>query len=565
MLLNRPHAVRKLGLIGRHWLPYLAFAAVGLGVGLRVDGLDRKSLWGDEVLTIWRVSRATTSETLENLKDSPFPPLYYLILRGWSKIAGLNDVTVRLPALGFGLVTLPITYLLWRPLLGRRASLWALSLMSLNSFHIWYSNDAKMYSLVWALATISSASFLRVILGPQGWSPWLIVYAAASGCLPLISYVGAAPLAVQFIYGLGLAWVRPDCRPALIRAGCVGIAALLPFALWLPEAFKAATERRGIQWIPPAAWQQAPADLYRLLGTFLLGYNMADGPSPRGAWWTALAIVYAPCIIVSSYVLARSLMDSLHVGFDTEWVRTAEVGNRGFKNCSAPVVVYLAMWLLLPVFEMLFFSLTIYSLWGVPRYLAAAAPALTLWLAVSLGSRPGGSIRPALGMLLVAGNILIIAFDRAQVARIPWRDYAWSIGTTVTATECFRLPILADPTPGSEATRSVRVVRMEDNIHVLSLQYALRRLSPPIEMVDSYLRVAASEKNLFFVLHRYPARPRSGGILKGPEAVAGFTCRRVRRDVVYEDRFSAAPSPFMPFTVELWAYIPEGHSGRNRP
>ena len=51
-----------------------------------------------------------------------------------------------------------------------------------------------------------------------------------------------------------------------------------------------------------------------------------------------------------------------------------------------PVVIpYLAIWLLAPTLGALVFSLSAYSIWGVPRYLFAAAPALVLWLGAAIG------------------------------------------------------------------------------------------------------------------------------------------------------------------------------------
>src|SRR4051812_37156475 len=93
------------GVFKRSSLTLLAWVAVGLGVGLRADGIDRKSLWWDEVLTIQRVSKTSTAAMLEDLGDSPFPPLYYLILRGWAEVVKLGTVSVRVPAFAAALAT----------------------------------------------------------------------------------------------------------------------------------------------------------------------------------------------------------------------------------------------------------------------------------------------------------------------------------------------------------------------------------------------------------------------------------------------------------------------------
>jgi hypothetical protein len=60
------------------YLAVLASIAALLGLALRIIGFNRKSFWIDEVLTFDRMSSPTLEALMQGLRNSPFPPLYYL-------------------------------------------------------------------------------------------------------------------------------------------------------------------------------------------------------------------------------------------------------------------------------------------------------------------------------------------------------------------------------------------------------------------------------------------------------------------------------------------------------
>ncbi|MBX6315723.1 MAG: hypothetical protein IRY99_22825 [Isosphaeraceae bacterium] len=408
----------------------LVCVAVALGVFLRLDGIDRKSLWVDEVFTIRRISQPTLGAVIQSLEVSPLPPLYYALLWGWVRLWGLSDLTLRALPVGLGLLALPLTYGVWVGLIGRQAARWAVALLALNAFHIAYSLDAKMYAAVWLLATISSGAFLHAVRGGTRRLLWLLVYGVSSACLPLTSYVGIVPLAVQGLYLAGLYGYRPERRLAALEVGIAAAMALLPFALWLPVAVPVAANRVGIRWIPPASWERAPVDLYRLFGVYLLGYQTSD-QGPIELWGKLLASVYAPCVFATAALLGRSLVEVLKRSRRIPPPGSEESHDtRGALNPIAPepdVIIYLAMWLVAPVIGALVFSLSVYSLWGVPRYLTGAAPALPLWVATALGSWPRQRLALSLGVTLLGVNLAFVAFDRTHETRTPWRAMARAI------------------------------------------------------------------------------------------------------------------------------------------
>jgi mannosyltransferase len=545
--------------VHNHKWKSFVFIVLCIGIGFRVDAIGRKSLSREEAMAVALASKPYWA-MIDQLKGSPLPPLYYSLLHGWVGLAGLGDATVRLPALIFGILALPTTYFAWRPLVGRRASSWAVALVSLNAFHIWYSNDTKMYSLIWLLATLSSAAFLRTVLGRPEWSAWHVVYGASTACLPFVSYVGIAPLVVQSIYGAGLMWIdRSRCR-SVLKSGLVGFAALVPFGLWLPFALRAAVHRTEIRWIPAADWHHALEDLYQLFGALLLGYKTSGGMHPPGLWWDALNGSFHLCILVACMLLAIFFVRSRPEAYGRKPSRRAsasDVENHRSYVQLRPVSVYLVLWLVLPIIETLVFSLCIYSLWGVPRYFAAAAPALLLLLAQALGSFRSRPIYLILGGVLLAGNLLAIAFDRAHITRVPMREIARSIQGFATTLQTLR---------GTQQTLSnnaqmdipVKLLWWEDKVAIEALLHASEQASPGIRITAFDYDSIVQEKRSFFLLSRYGTDPGNAGTEGdfAPDFISGYKPCRISSDMVYQDRYSTTPSPFNETRLELFVYYP---------
>ena len=80
-------------------------------------------------------------------------PLFYLmtwLLRPW----GDGEFILRLPAAIAGVLTVFAVYLLGKELFGRRAGLVAALLTSVSPYMVWYSQEARNYSLLMLLTTL---------------------------------------------------------------------------------------------------------------------------------------------------------------------------------------------------------------------------------------------------------------------------------------------------------------------------------------------------------------------------------------------------------------------------
>lgn len=124
----------------------------------------------DEAQSLWQTSHSIAG-TLKVVAQDVHVPLYHLLLHFWQVAFGQTIETARLLSLLFFLATIPVVYLLARRVLSVNWSLFVTVLFSLSPFMNWYANEARMYTLLVLVATLSQLFFMRLIesKGRRGW------------------------------------------------------------------------------------------------------------------------------------------------------------------------------------------------------------------------------------------------------------------------------------------------------------------------------------------------------------------------------------------------------------
>ena len=156
------------------------------------------------------------------------PYLYYVLGWPWTRLFGFGEVGLRSLSALVGTAIIPVTYGAGAALVSRRSGLVAAALVSVHPFLVWYSQEARAYSLV-VLLTACTLLFFGHALRTGGRSAFL-GWALASS-LALATHYFAAFLVLP-----EAAWLlaRSPARRRAILAALVPAAmllALLPLAL----------------------------------------------------------------------------------------------------------------------------------------------------------------------------------------------------------------------------------------------------------------------------------------------------------------------------------------------
>ena len=136
-----------------------------LGAALRLLRLSSQSFWWDEVYSA-SLSAQSLGTVLPRFGQTP--AFYHVLLHFWQYL-GQGDGTIRLLSVLFGVITLWIVYRLGWELGNRSQGLILAFLIAISPFHIWYSQEARMYSLLILLCTAATLFFVRFLKRSSGW------------------------------------------------------------------------------------------------------------------------------------------------------------------------------------------------------------------------------------------------------------------------------------------------------------------------------------------------------------------------------------------------------------
>lgn len=183
----------------------LAVAALCV-VATAVRVLSTRGLWVDEAISV-RQAQLPFADMIADLRTSDVhPPLHHALLWLTVRVFGTSEFAVRLPSLIAGVALVPA--LLWagRVVYDRRTGWIAAAMATIAPFLVWYSQEARMYTLFMLFATISVGAQVQAIRRGHR-SDWLL-YAASSAALLWTQYFALLPLVVQQVAFAVVAWRR---------------------------------------------------------------------------------------------------------------------------------------------------------------------------------------------------------------------------------------------------------------------------------------------------------------------------------------------------------------------
>lgn len=146
-------------------------ATVATGVGLAARLAITRGLWLDEVTTVAQV-RLPFGEMLADIAAvDVHPPLHQILLWGWARMFGTGELAVRVPFVLIGAALVPLLFLAGRDLYGRRVGAVAALLGAVAPLAVWYSQEARMYSLYMVFSVLAMWGQGRAMRDHR-WSSW---------------------------------------------------------------------------------------------------------------------------------------------------------------------------------------------------------------------------------------------------------------------------------------------------------------------------------------------------------------------------------------------------------
>lgn len=267
---------------------------------LRLPGLDY-GLWYDEIWTLLNFVRLPAAEIVTSAEQLNNHVLYSLGAHFTTSLFGESTWALRLPAMVFGVLTVPAMYYLGLQLSSKQESLLATAFLVFSYHHVWFSQNARGYSGVALGMVIASILFIRLITTPEPRGRQLAAYAVVAALTAWLNLVGALIILVHGLTWLGLAHgpVRERCfRKALPSAAALVSSGFLVLLLYLPILSEMIAVF-SVGNVVATAQYEWDSGLWTL-GEFLNGVTRA---LPGG--WIAVVVVVATLLAGVAGILQR--------------------------------------------------------------------------------------------------------------------------------------------------------------------------------------------------------------------------------------------------------------------
>jgi 4-amino-4-deoxy-L-arabinose transferase-like glycosyltransferase len=376
-------------------LTFLAFL-------LRTWRLGFQPLWWDEGWTVY-FATSGVGEMIARTAIDIHPPFYYLVLHLWILLTGPGAVAVRLFSAVVGTLSVPLLFLVGRRLFGVKAGLMAGLTLAVAPFHVFYSQEARMYGLVTLLVLASTYLCLSLLerredsrLGGVRWVLYIVVTSLAMYTQYYAAFVPVAQtLFVLFHFRRYKGFVG-----RWIGAQVVLVVAYLP---WVAYAGPKLVAYVGEKLVKEG---DLPVGLWAYLQGHFLAFSVGHLSQGR-AMLSWLAVAFVALAVLG---LAAALTSYRRKHLD------------GWQGREA--VVFTLLWLLVPVSLGYLINLRYpFTSPAIERLFLLAAPALYLLIGVGLSWLWERSRVAWLAPLLVALLTAAPLFDYYVTGRYAEEDY----------------------------------------------------------------------------------------------------------------------------------------------
>lgn len=127
---------------------------------IRIMALNQ-SFWLDEATTATVARDLSWSQYFNNFLPGDFhPPAYYVLIKIWGLIFGVNEPSLRFLSIIFALISVYLIYKITKILINKSTALLAAILLSFAPLHIYYSQEARVYTMATALSALLIYTYL---------------------------------------------------------------------------------------------------------------------------------------------------------------------------------------------------------------------------------------------------------------------------------------------------------------------------------------------------------------------------------------------------------------------
>lgn len=390
-----------------------ALVVVALAAVLRLEGLGRDGLWFDETVSLGYAQQPLSHPGHWNNGMA----LFHTILHGWMRLAGESEAALRFPSAVFGIAAVALLIALVRRVNGWTAALAAGLMLALAWRHVYYSQEARTYSLFIMLAILTTLLLVRLLERPHAGR--LVAYGVALAALTyshyqwvfVVVFHNLVVLASRRRVGWGWLWLHVAVVAAYVPQIVLG---LLPHTGWSPHYI--------------GRYPGLGEALWCVQDAFGLPLQRAIvGPLPSGQGLNLLAVYLLPLVVIAG--VAACL-----VPLAVRLVPALKQRLPNLTRFSAPRAAQSRLnltWLPLLWFAATFVLPFLIAQTGAPvfrwRYMAGSLPVYCWFIGLAVAALPAWWLRVPAMVICIALTMPAVETMKNVPMREDWRGCAAEI------------------------------------------------------------------------------------------------------------------------------------------
>jgi 4-amino-4-deoxy-L-arabinose transferase-like glycosyltransferase len=356
---------------------------------LRLYHLDAESLWYDEVVSVQYLDAPSFTTFIEQERelDPAIVPVYFLLEYLWWHYVSDTEYGLRLLSVAAGLLTVMVVWWLGRNIFSPRAGAVAALCAAFAQNQIYYSQEIRMYALMYLFAALSILMVERAI--STGRAGWWLGHWIASALLVWTHVLGALVLLAQ---GLAILWLyRRQFRAVAIWSAAQGLY-LLPLVWWMVNIPPESVDEH-LTWIPlPTSWGVVDTFWTVVAGTVL---DAEPGFLPRTFSALRSHVVATVLWCCTAWLIWKLIRERLRPADDTDPA-----------SSTGPGPLLLVLWCAVPIVMLVVLSLTVRPCY-VERYVGHCALPLFVLAGGGIDRLPSQTWRLGVVLFLAVGFTVI--------------------------------------------------------------------------------------------------------------------------------------------------------------
>jgi mannosyltransferase len=451
-------------------------AILSLAFAMRLIVINQ-SLWLDEAISAEVVRDFSYKGIITDFVGSDnHPPLFYLDLKFWTDLFGYSEFALRFPSVIYGVLTVFVTFLIAQRIVGKRNKsfpILASALLATSQFHIYYSQEARMYSLAAFLATLAIYAFLYLLKENDNYYWTLFSFAICA--LVFTDYVPVFMLPVFWIY----AFLKKKPKSWWKKFLVFHLPLIVLGLLWLPTFLVQVEKGRWLVATLPAWKQVAGGASFKQAALVWMKFVLGRiGFRDKIFYYSLILIASVPFIVT----LIKSFVSKQKLSLIWLWL-VAPLLLGFISSYWAPFFIYFRFLFVVPAFYLLI-------AWGVIIFknsrfrtliiISILVINLTSWVIYVFDERQQREHwRQATSFVEEkATKDEVVIFEYPQ-AFTPYRWYSKGSVQAVGVTDS----ISSDPAKTAEKTKKI----IQDKNGVYYFEY-LRDLSDPERVIEQSLK-----------------------------------------------------------------------------